>query len=78
MWYERCNNRRCRRPYQVNEFGGKPRGLVVAEQITCPHCGHQETRWSESVFLVHALSAEEEARYNEKYPLRKSPPTRSA
>jgi hypothetical protein len=72
MWFERCNNRRCRRPYQVNEFGGKPRGLVVAEEITCPHCGYQETRWSESRFLAHALSAAEEAAYEVKYPTRKS------
>jgi len=67
MWIERCNNWRCRRPYQVNEFKNDPHGLfehqLRPEEICCPHCGNKEIRWSESVFLVHALSTDEEERF---------------
>jgi hypothetical protein len=34
-----------------------------------PHRGHAETRWSNGVFLVHALTPEEEAELNKDNPL---------
>jgi hypothetical protein len=36
--------------------------------LICPHCGHAETRWSDSIFLVHALTPEEEAEFNARNP----------
>lgn len=66
MWVERCNNQRCRRPYQVNEFDNECKGQPQPVDITCPHCGCSEVRWSESVFLTHALSAEQELEVNER------------
>lgn len=70
MWFERCANRRCRRPYQVNEFGGRPSDLIAPGAIICPHCGRKEVRWSSSIFLAHALAVEEEEEYNGRFPLR--------
>ena len=64
MWIERCNHHPCRRPYQINEFGGELSGNLKPSAIVCPHCGHREVRWSESTFLVHALSAEQEQELN--------------
>lgn len=66
MWVERCNNHRCRRPYQVNEFDGERKGQPQPADITCPHCGFSEVRWSESVFLTHALSSEQEQEINQR------------
>ena len=67
MWIERCSNWRCRRPYQVNEFKDDHKDLfdghLRPEQICCPHCGNNETRWTVSIFIVHALSPEEEQRF---------------
>lgn len=69
MWIERCSNWRCRRPYQVNEFRSEDNSLFEGElrpeKISCPHCGNCETRWSLSMFLVHALSPEEEERFQQ-------------
>lgn len=69
VWFERCAKKSCRRPYQVNEFGGRPEDLIAPGEVTCPHCGHKETRWSKSVFLTHALTPEEEEQYEERFPL---------
>ncbi len=66
MWIERCNNQRCRRPYQVNEFNGDGSGQLQPVDILCPHCGRSEVRWSESVFLTHALSCDEEQEINQR------------
>jgi hypothetical protein len=75
MWIERCNNHQCRRPYQVNEFDRKTLdreaiGSPKGQEIVCPHCGHTEVLWSESIFVVHALSAEQEQDFNMKRQLR--------
>lgn len=72
MWVERCSGRRCRRPYQVNEFGGKSSDLLAPGEIICPHCGRKEVRWSTSIFLAHALSLEEESDYAARFPLRRA------
>ncbi|HYD97031.1 MAG TPA: hypothetical protein VEC01_17005 [Noviherbaspirillum sp.] len=66
MRFQRCINPDCRRPYQVNEFGGRSSGN--AESIICPHCGHAETVWTDSVFLVHAMTPEEEAQFTASHP----------
>lgn len=69
MWIERCSNWRCRRPYQVNEFKGDDVNLfgeeLRPEQVICPHCGQSETRWTSSIFITHALSADEEAYFQQ-------------
>lgn len=69
MWIERCSNWRCRRPYQVNEFKSDEGNLfgdeLRPEQITCPHCGQNEIRWTASIFITHALSSDEEARFQQ-------------
>jgi hypothetical protein len=64
MRLQRCTNFDCRRPFQINEFEGKKSGEEQAGHIVCPHCGQAETGWSNSVFLVHALSPEEEKEFN--------------
>lgn len=64
MRFQRCSNLDCLRPFQVNEFTGKDAGIDTPQEIICPHCGHKETLWTNSVFLVHALSAEEEEEFN--------------
>lgn len=66
MRYERCNSLFCRRPFQINEFDGQRIGLKVTGEITCPHCGHKEKVLRNSIFLVHALSPEEEAGFREE------------
>jgi len=66
MRFQRCTNPECRRPFQVNEFNG--RSIGTAESIVCPHCAHTETFWTDSIFLVHALSPEEEARFDAENP----------
>ncbi|NEX63589.1 hypothetical protein [Noviherbaspirillum galbum] len=65
MKFQRCSSSRCGRPYQVNEFSGQAGGGTDTGVIICPHCGHTETRWCDSVFLVHALSAEQEAQFEQ-------------
>jgi hypothetical protein len=70
MLFQRCANLQCRRPFQVNEFPGKKTNANDPDNVICPHCGHTETRWSNSVFLVHALTPEEEAEFNKDNPLR--------
>lgn len=68
MKFERCSNLDCRRPFQVNEFdfGGKE---TFTTGYTCPHCGHVQTAFTNSVILVHALSEEQEVEFNRQYPL---------
>jgi hypothetical protein len=69
MRFQRCTNLACLRPFQVNEFAGKKTGVKTPQEIICPHCEHKETLWSDHVFLVHALSAEEEAEFNAANPI---------
>jgi hypothetical protein len=53
----------------VNEFYGKRSTEKEPDVIICPHCGHAETRTGDSIYLVHALSDEEEADFNKAHPL---------
>ena len=42
-----------------------PRKSVRYEQlIICPHCSHGETRSGDSIYLLHAMSGQEEADFN--------------
>jgi hypothetical protein len=66
MKFQRCTNPACRRPFQVNEFDSRTSDTSHLGQIVCPHCGHAEAAWSNSIFLVHALSPEEEAQFDQK------------
>lgn len=67
MQFTRCSNPVCNRPYQINEYVGK-KTAEVPEEIVCPHCGHREIRFTDSVFLVHAMSPDEEAKFNKENP----------
>jgi hypothetical protein len=68
MRVQRCINFECRRPFQVNEFSGKKSGAEEPVEIVCPHCGHTETQSGECVYVVHALSPEQEADFNANNP----------
>lgn len=68
MPLQRCINPDCRRPFQVNEYAGMKAGSKVPEQIICPHCGHSKTLFSDRIFVVHALSEDEERRFNAQNP----------
>jgi DNA-directed RNA polymerase subunit RPC12/RpoP len=68
MNIERCTNKDCRRPFDVNEFGGQMPGTKEMEDITCPYCSHTIQRISNGVFRTHALTPEQEARYNAANP----------
>jgi hypothetical protein len=68
MKFERCTNLDCRRPFQVNEFDFAPNGSFTTG-YTCPHCGHTQTAFTNSVILVHALSEEQEEEFNRTYPI---------
>lgn len=68
MPHQRCTNSDCRRPFQVNEYDGMKSGSNSAEVITCPHCGDRTTLFTDSVFVVHALSEDEEMLFNAQNP----------
>lgn len=69
MRVERCTSPDCRRPFQVNEFDGKESGGNEPGVIICPHCGHEEGGIDTGIYLVHALSEQEEADFNMQNPL---------
>lgn len=68
MRFQRCSNFDCGRPFQVNEYRSRKSEGSSPEEIICPHCGHKETLWTDSVFLVHAMSPEEEESFNADNP----------
>jgi hypothetical protein len=69
MRFKRCTNPSCERPFQVNEFDGARSGAGAPGHIICPHCGQMESVFGNSVFLVHALSPDEEKDFNEQNPV---------
>lgn len=69
MKIERCSKAGCQRPFEVSEFGGQMPGTKESEDITCPYCRHTITRRSNGMFQTHALSSEQEAKYNLENPL---------
>jgi hypothetical protein len=68
MQFKRCSNANCRRPFQINEFNSKVSQTAAPKDLICPHCGHKEAVFGNSVFLVHALSPDEEKVFNAKNP----------
>jgi hypothetical protein len=60
MKFHRCSNSLCGRPFQVNRFDAQYANPAELGKIICPHCGALGYGDSDSVFLTHALSAEEE------------------
>jgi hypothetical protein len=66
MRFQRCVSTACRRPFQVNEFAIDAAGSNG--RITCPHCGHAESVSSANIFLSHAMSPEEEAKFENDNP----------
>jgi hypothetical protein len=63
MAIRRCRASNCGRPYQVNEFRSSSLLNAYRGRITCPHCGTLELASGESIYLTHALSKEEECKY---------------
>lgn len=70
MYYRRCINASCGRPFQVNRFSTKLDAHMEFGKITCPHCGLETRDDDRYIFLAHALSAGEEAEFESRYPLR--------
>lgn len=62
--FKRCSAPGCDRPFQVNRFNGSSCNWTGAGTITCPHCGTSTEADADFIYLTHALSTEEEARYD--------------
>ncbi|SNT20402.1 hypothetical protein SAMN06265795_1179 [Noviherbaspirillum humi] len=62
----RCPSSQCGRPYQINQFGARFSAQRERAKIICPHCGLQLYGDRDSVYLTHALSEEEERRFEEE------------
>jgi hypothetical protein len=60
MHYRRCPASACGRPFQVNRFSASLCTLTETGKIICPHCGAAIKADSDTIFLTHALSDEEE------------------
>lgn len=60
---EVCSTLTCGRPFQVNQFAKASLTQMNPGQITCPHCGALLAGDPDSVFMTHALAAQEEARH---------------
>jgi len=63
MNIRRCRASNCGRPYQVNEFRSSSLLHTYRGKIACPHCGTLELTSDDTIYLTHALSQEEESRY---------------
>jgi hypothetical protein len=68
MQFKRCPSSLCGRPYQINEFGRSLSPLIDLGRLTCPHCGLLLSGETDSTFLTHALSEDEEAAFNASNP----------
>jgi hypothetical protein len=64
MRVSHCSNPACGRPFQVNQFTTKFSIDGEPGKIMCPHCGQVTEADSNSLFLTHALSPEEEAQFS--------------
>lgn len=67
MDIERCS--KCSHPFEITQFGGQMPGTKEREDITCPYCGHTIQRMCNGVWRTHALSKEQEERYNREHPI---------
>lgn len=66
--FQRCHNPSCRRPFQINRFHASLSNVTESGKIICPHCGLVSEGESTSIFLTHALSPEEELRFEQEQP----------
>ena len=66
--FQRCPNPSCRRPFQINRFRSSLSSVTESGKIICPHCGLASDGESNSIFLTHALSAEEESQFDLERP----------
>ncbi|MDQ9170894.1 hypothetical protein Q8A64_10780 [Oxalobacteraceae bacterium R-40] len=62
----KCISVFCGRPFQVNVFTTKLNTSYQPGIIKCPHCGTSTASSPDSLFLTHALSVEEEIRFNSR------------
>jgi hypothetical protein len=62
----KCISVLCGRPFQVNKFTTNLNTTYEPGIIKCPHCGTSTEANPDSLFLTHALSTEEERRFNIK------------
>lgn len=60
MQTSRCGVAECGRPFQVNTFGPPVSTSYQLGVITCPNCGATSAGDADSLYLSHALSAEQE------------------
>ena len=63
MQIRRCPSPICGRPFQLNQFDTRLKTSIERGKFTCPHCGFLFSSDINSVFLTHALSPSEEARF---------------
>jgi hypothetical protein len=64
MEIQNCPAPRCARPFQLNTFTTELVTSIERGQIICPHCGHVMQNNSESLFLTHALSPDQEEKFS--------------
>jgi hypothetical protein len=64
MPIKRCSNEKCFRPFQLNSYSLKAEVVWETGIITCPNCGHIMKGNDQFVFLTHALSKTQEARFH--------------
>jgi hypothetical protein len=69
MKFHRCSSPVCGRPFQINQFDAQLVNTAARGQITCPHCGLLVDGDTQSVFLTHALSAEQEYQFNSAHAM---------
>jgi hypothetical protein len=62
----RCTGLSCGRPFQVNKFGSECTALGERGKVICPHCNLVVTGEPEFLFITHALSASQEAEFNDQ------------
>lgn len=55
-----CTTSACGRPFQINTFGPPVSTPCELGKITCPNCGATSMGDANSLYLSHALSAEQE------------------
>lgn len=67
MNIRRCTADDCGRPFQVNTFGPPLSAPYELGKIVCPNCGAVATGDPASLYLSHALSAEQEERARKRW-----------
>jgi hypothetical protein len=68
MKFHCCSSTLCGRPFQANRFDAQYANPAELGKIICPHCGALGYGDSDSIFLTHALSTEQECEFNARDP----------